>query len=692
MRIASCLLVLAALSGPLTAADEAVLVNLTKTEGLDVQLDAGNVDSGPGDIATLRIPAGGHSPGVRIAPRQGAWDASAHQRVSCRIRNAGEQAVRVELRLHNAAVDARKPSSAGDAATIEPGKTADLAIRLHPTPWRVIGHVELVGMRAAPGMPGPIDPAAITEVSIRVTQPKAPVRLEIAPIRLEGEVHATQAKDFFPFIDTFGQFRHGTWPGKTASIEQMAQRAAAEAKDLAAHPGPEGWNQWGGWQKGPRLKATGAFRLEKVDGQWWFVDPDGRLFWSQGIDCVGSGTGTTPITGREHYFADLPGKDSPLAAFYGASKWAPQGHYRGRGEYRTFSFQKANLYRKYGPVWAETFTDLSHRRLRSWGQNTIGNWSDPAIYGQQKTPYCVAVHFGSPPIEASTGYWGKFPDVYDPGFRAGLREAMARQQKTVADPWCIGYFVGNELSWGQGATLALAALSSPAEQPARKQLVTDLKGKYKTIEALNQAWQTQLASWEALAGGTVELTDVQKKAAGTDCQAFYAKMADEYFRICSEEVKRAAPGRLYLGCRFAWTNETAIRACGKHADLISFNFYNETVGHVKLPEGMDMPILSGEYHFGALDRGMFHTGLRGAASQAERARKYTAYVDSALRHPLMVGAHWFTYADQATTGRGDGENYQIGFLDIADTAYDEMVAAARAVGARLYATRLAAGR
>jgi hypothetical protein len=54
-----------------------------------------------------------------------------------------------------------------------------------------------------------------------------------------------------------------------------------------------------------------------------------------------------------------------------------------------------------------------------------------------------------------------------------------------------------------------------------------------------------------------------------------------------------------------------------------------------------------------------------------------------------VGTHWFQFGDQATTGRGDGENYQIGFLDVCDTPYAETIAAARQVGYGLYATRSA---
>ena len=53
-----------------------------------------------------------------------------------------------------------------------------------------------------------------------------------------------------------------------------------------------------------------------------------------------------------------------------------------------------------------------------------------------------------------------------------------------------------------------------------------------------------------------------------------------------------------------------------------------------------------------------------------------------------MGTHWFQYADQPATGRGDGENYQIGFVDVCDTPYPEIVKACREVGYGMYASRV----
>ena len=106
-----------------------------------------------------------------------------------------------------------------------------------------------------------------------------------------------------------------------------------------------------------------------------------------------------------------------------------------------------------------------------------------------------------------------------------------------------------------------------------------------------------------------------------------------------------------------------------------------------MPSGVDKPTIVGEFHFGALDRGMFHTGLVYTGSQAERAAAYKTYVRSALENPCIVGTHWFQFGDQATTGRGDGENYQIGFLDVCDTPYAETIRACREVARDMYPLR-----
>ncbi|MFW5858116.1 MAG: agarase, partial [Planctomycetota bacterium] len=104
-----------------------------------------------------------------------------------------------------------------------------------------------------------------------------------------------------------------------------------------------------------------------------------------------------------------------------------------------------------------------------------------------------------------------------------------------------------------------------------------------------------------------------------------------------------------------------------------------------LYEQVKVPILVGEWHFGALDAGLPGGSLRRVATQQDRAEAYRVYAEAALAHPACVGIHWFTLYDEAAAGRFDGENWNIGFLDVCHRPYDELAAAARTTHERMYA-------
>jgi hypothetical protein len=635
---------------------------------------------------TLRMETGTKQnwPGITLKAPAGKWNLSKYEYITVDIKNTNTKPVTVSCRVDNPGADGSN-NCVTKSITLDPDSTETLTVRLYPTKYQLSDPVELIGMRRAPAQQGKLDASNVTQLLVFVTKPNAEHIFEIDNIRAGGRVKMLDTATFFPFIDELGQFIHKDWPGKTHSQEELIAHGNAEEKDLAANPAPTDRNKYGGWTAGPKLKATGFFRVQKYKGKWWLVDPQGRLFWSHGIDCVRSAN-ATPISDREHYYLNLPKADSLFSTFYSTGSWAPHGYYTDHSPYRTYDFSQVNFLRKYGPDWQQKFANITHLRLKSWGINTIANWSDAKIYLMRKTPYVATISYSSRRLEGSQGYWGKFYDVFDPSFRQTLRQRLEREKDTSAsDPWCIGYFVHNELSWGDETSLAVAALISPPDQPAKKVFIEDLKTKYKSIEKLNNVWETKHKTWDALLQST-QAPD--KKKAHNDLTAFSTKIAETYFKTIREECKKVAPNQLYMGCRFAWVNDRAARAATKFCDIVSYNRYSYSVENHRLPDDIDMPVIIGEFHFGALDRGMFHTGLRKTANQQDRADKYKSYVQGALRNPYIVGTHWFQYKDQATTGRGDGENYQIGFIDICDKPYPETIKACRQVGYTMYKYRL----
>ena len=102
----------------------------------------------------------------------------------------------------------------------------------------------------------------------------------------------------------------------------------------------------------------------------------------------------------------------------------------------------------------------------------------------------------------------------------------------------------------------------------------------------------------------------------------------------------------------AWAqNDITLRAAAEYCDIISFNKYEFSVQDVTLTEGVDKPVIIGEFHFGSTDRGFFHPGVKQSENQTERGQMYQKYIQSALRNKLIVGAHWFQYIDEPITGR-----------------------------------------
>lgn len=514
---------------------------------------------------------------------------------------------------------------------------------------------------------------------------------------IEGEKFLPDAMnmskdEFYPFIDKYGQFKHTEWPGKVKSDADLEKARIAEEKDLAANPGPKNFTKYGGWADGPKFEATGHFRVQKIDGKWWMIDPEGYLFWSHGIVRVSHSNAVTPLEGenlknRSFYFEDLPDKDSDFYQFYYTHDQLLKPYYTARGIDSTYDFSSANLYRKYGEDYLADFNDICHRRLRSWGLNTIANSSDKEICLMDRTPYMdrfevVSVSF------PGTGGWWPVMDPYDPSFIVSLEKQLKDRKRELEDPWCLGFFVDNEIAWGHPTNIAEIVMKCPADQAAKKHFLSVLKGKYVTINALNEAWGTKFDSWNALAQNRKAVKTNDRNRA--DYLEFNRGVIHKYYSNIRGAFDRLAPGVLYMGCRFAGYTPDLVSIGAEYCDVISYNIYDFTLDKVQLPEGVDKPIMIGEFHFGAQDRGMFHCSQVEVESQKNRGDAYVRYVESGLRHPNIIGVHWHQYSDQATSARFCGENFQVGFTDVCDTPYPETIDAARNIGYRMYEFRNAA--
>ena len=577
-QAAVLLLLIGGLPGALVCADEGPAVEGIRVSANGAVVKASREKGG----FDLSFPAGRGKPAATFSFKE--LDINDRMGLALEIKNTGRGPARVFADL-NGNIWAR------GSVVVAPGETETLSV---PSPRKKLADADTAKFPGMHGLPGGkmslwagIDEPIARTLKVFVIAGAQPMKIQVSGIRTFGWSKAPDSAGFFPFVDKYGQYKHKDWPGKIHGDGDFKAALEREDADLAAHAGADGLDQYGGWAAGPKLKATGHFRVEKYEGRWWLVDPKGRLFWSNGVDCI-TYEARTEIRGRESFFEDA----------------APEGNFLVR-----------NLITKYGADWRAAATERNFRRLKSWGLNTAGAWSEDAIITTKRIPYTAILH--TRPSET----YG--PET--PAWESDLRGAMARARETINDdPWCIGLFVDNELH-----------------------VSTD------------PAW----------------------------FESYYSKV--------SALARELAPNKLYLGSRLDfhdWPDEPQarqeiVRSAAKHCDAIGFNLYKFTVEDMALPEGVDKPVIIGEFHIGALDRGLLHTGLRGVTDQSRRAEAYRRFVTTALENPYIVGAHWFQLYDEPTTGRYDGENYQIGFLDGCDTPYPETIAAVREMGYSLYRMR-----
>jgi len=390
--------------------------------------------------------------------------------------------------------------------------------------------------------------------------------------------------------------------------------------------------------------ATGFFHVEKINGVWWIIDPEGNGFISKGVNHVSFDGDYSPSLGYSPYNRVVLGK---------------YGH-------------------------AESWAEATVERLRSYGFNTIGAWSSSELY-RLKIPYTIILD-----IAAKAGSeWlsGKVVDYFSKRFEEVADEAAGEICASRRDdPYLLGYFTDNELRWGPDwrSTKHLFDdyIALEKDAPGKKALVQYLREKYGNIGELNAKWGTGFNSFE-------DILNVYEPPGGasldSDRLGFLEVVSKRYFKVCHDAIRRHDPNHLILGCRFAFRPpDEVLKGCVGYTDVVSINNYGweppiEDLRAINRLTGL--PVIITEFSFKARDSGLPNTKGAGTplATQEDRAERFEKYVAKLLSEPYVVGYHWFQYSDQPAQGRFDGENSNFGLVNINDEPWVILVTRATSV-------------
>jgi hypothetical protein len=353
---------------------------------------------------------------------------------------------------------------------------------------------------------------------------------------------------------------------------------------------PSDLDSYGG-TKAITAGATGFFRVEKVDGRWWLITPEGHGFISVGLN-----------------HADETDLKYPRNIGVWKSKYGSRDRWiRGVAE-----------------------------DLKSWGFNTLGwtqqwvtgqhgldfNWVDPLNLGHslgwsladiQATgmPYVLQLRVAA--IEQWNGN-PVFPDVFSDEFEEHCAY-LAREHCTAAadDPNLIGYFLTDIPAWlphasgGNFAGLPGSKLGGP------ERTLTEVATKYyETINRHVRAYDQN-----------------------------HLILGDRYngnMGIPAEVLEAARPFIDVLSVQYFAGNDEA--AYAKMRDDLA-----------RWSDSADLPVIIADIGNSAPTR-LNPDRFGGLGDQAARGRQYVDSFNTVAREPWFIGWHWCSYIENEARGWG----------------------------------------
>ena len=361
------------------------------------------------------------------------------------------------------------------------------------------------------------------------------------------------------------------------------------------------------------------------DGYWTFVDPRGNDVFLRGVE---------QVVWRGHSTRD--GKKPPYRLWN-------ETHYATKAE------------------WA----DETIGRLKRWGFNTLGSWSDPSLRGRGMG-YFVHVGFAMPcftdgekgdgdlMIKRKGGRY--FPNVFSPGWERHCRKlARARLILSVlGDADLIGIYLDGELPWwGENGN------------PDRAVNLCDVIMR----QGENHSARKALEEFAA------KRPDGLSRAAKLD---FMKIIAERSYKTTTDAVRSVARNHLIVGSMFAGLNgfgpQSTLEACAKYCDVVSIDIYpsidldkgiifTKGTDHAdnagdapqvelfseldRLSKKLGKPFHVTEWSFPAVEKGFEGTSGGGQRFRTQRERSLASqmFVEMLSASPSICGYNYFMWTD-----------------------------------------------
>ncbi|MCX6267332.1 MAG: agarase [Bacteroidetes bacterium] len=244
--------------------------------------------------------------------------------------------------------------------------------------------------------------------------------------------------------------------------------------------------------------------------------------------------------------------------------------------------------RKFGSE--ESWIKKTHKDIEAIGFNGTACWSEVRLvkYSNEQcsTPLCYTII-----LSLWSGYQKqarkeKKPQssfsVFDTAFESYVNRQLQKLNETKEDHDLLGYFSDNELSFNPAILDEYLAIGDQ-ENPNYKAAIR---------------WMDEMG----ISGAT--LTSHQR-------EMFLGVVAERYFKVVKEAIRKADPNHMYLGSRLHGKpkhNEYIVRSAGKYCDIISINYYGQWEPSLKhfadWGKWADKPVIITEFYAKGDDSGL----------------------------------------------------------------------------------------
>lgn len=386
-----------------------------------------------------------------------------------------------------------------------------------------------------------------------------------------------------------------------------------------------------------KVKATGFFRTEFVDGRWWVVDPEGYLNICRAVNNIQQGRGTV----SKDAFAVKFGNSSQTwmtktmeylneIGFYGAGSWSVN----------------------------DEITSNPRQETKPLAYTIILNWMSG--YGRGRTVQ----------LSGHMGYPNNCIFVFEKGFAKYCDTKAKELIANKMDKNLFGYFTDNELPFKNANLTGCLDLgkNDPKNEnylAAKKWLATN---KFTEEDATTE--------------------EVKKR--------FLAYVGETYFSIVYKAIKKHDPNHMSLGPRVdkeeARANDYFMKAVGPYVDILAINYYREWTPNADFMttwgKNLNKPFMVTEFYTKGEDSGLANTSGAGwiVRTQLERGYEYQNYTLALLESKYCVGWHWFKYMDNDPSMPGEPSNIDgnKGLLKINYEPYTPMAEKMKELNLKVY--------